>query len=106
MRLLRSAVVVVALGVFSTSVSAAPIVIDFESLGDLDTLSQLSVGGISFTGGIALVSGVNGGSLNDSDFPRQETSSRSTPTRPGSESTLREGRPASAATLPTIRKSR
>ena len=66
MRLLRSAVVVVALGVFSTPVSAAEITFDFENLNEFDSLSGLDGGGISFSGGIALLSGV---SLNELEFP-------------------------------------
>jgi hypothetical protein len=70
MRLLRSALVVVALGVFSTSVSAAPILIDFESMADGEALgAQFTADGIFFNGATALIAGSQGGSLNDVDFP-------------------------------------
>ena len=70
MRIFRIALLVVALGAFSTSVSAAPILIDFESFGDLEDLAgQFAADGIQFTGGTALLSGVLGGSLNEFEFP-------------------------------------
>ena len=70
MRLLRSALLVSALAIYSSPVHAAPILIDFESLSDLeDVTGQFSADGILFTGATALVAGAVGGSLNEIDFP-------------------------------------
>ncbi len=70
MRLLRSALVVMALGLFSVKAEAAPVVIDFESLTDFEEVTnQFAADGVLFTGALAALSGVVGGSLNEVDFP-------------------------------------
>jgi hypothetical protein len=59
-----------ALGLFSVKADAAPVLIDFETLSDLeDVTNQFAANGILFTGATALLSGSVGGSLNDVDFP-------------------------------------
>jgi PEP-CTERM motif len=70
MRLLRSALVVMVLGLFSVKAEAAPVLIDFESLADFDAVTnQFAADGILFTGATALLTGSVGGSLNEFDFP-------------------------------------
>ena len=70
MRLLRSALVVMALGLLSVKAEAAPVLIDFETLGDFeDVTNQFAADGILFAGATAFVSGAVGGSLNEVDFP-------------------------------------
>lgn len=70
MRLFRTALLVLALGVYSTPASAASILIDFESLADLELVtSQFAASGLLFSGATALQSGAIGGSLNELEFP-------------------------------------
>jgi hypothetical protein len=70
MRLLRSALVVMAVGLFSVKAEAAPVLIDFDSLADLtDITNQFAGSGVLFTGALALAAGSTGGSLNEFDFP-------------------------------------
>jgi hypothetical protein len=70
MRIFRNALLVAALAACATPVTAAPVLIDFESLSDLDVVTtQFEADGISFTGATALLSGALGGSLNEFDFP-------------------------------------
>jgi hypothetical protein len=65
MRLLRSALIVVALSLYSTQAYAAEIVIDFEDLAEFDDVAN-HYGGVTFTGATVLTAGV---SLNELDFP-------------------------------------
>ena len=64
MRMLRSALLVAALAFIATPVSAAPILIDFESLTEGDTPSLLS--GVTFDSAMVLTAG---SSLNEIEFP-------------------------------------
>jgi hypothetical protein len=64
MRMLRSALLAGALAFVATPVSAAPILIDFESLVEFDTPGLLS--GVSFTGAMAATAVT---SLNEIDYP-------------------------------------
>jgi hypothetical protein len=64
MRMLRSALLVAGLAVMATPVSAAPILIDFESLAEFDTPGLLS--GVTFNGAMVLTAG---SSVNEIEFP-------------------------------------
>ena len=69
MRPFRCAVVVLALALLPAPAAAAPIFSSFETLLDLEELTdQLAADGILFTGATALQSGALGGSLNQDEF--------------------------------------
>ena len=56
------------LGSMALCAHAAPTTIGFEDLSDLDPLSNQYTG-LAFQGGLGLLSGAQGGSLNEIDFP-------------------------------------
>jgi hypothetical protein len=66
-RLLVLAVLGISLGTART-VSAAPIVFNFDSFADLTTLTN-QIAGLTFIDATVLTSGAVGGSLNEFDFP-------------------------------------
>jgi hypothetical protein len=68
MRLVRTITLALALGAYAAPVSAAPILIDFESLADLEELTT-QFAGLTFSGATGLQSGALGGSLNEFEFP-------------------------------------
>jgi hypothetical protein len=70
MRILRAVLLIAVFAVSARSATAAPILIDFETLADFETVTtQFSADGVSFNGATALQAGAIGGSLNDTDFP-------------------------------------
>jgi hypothetical protein len=70
MRTLRAVLLALLLAAAATPAAAEPVLIDFETLGDLEEVTtQFAAYGITFTGATALVSGAVGGSLNEIDYP-------------------------------------
>jgi hypothetical protein len=68
MRILRTGVLCLALSCLARPVSAAPIVIDFDGLGDFESVTnQFAALGVTFSGAEAHTS--PGGLLNEFDFP-------------------------------------
>ena len=67
-----AAILVCSIGLISTkpSIAAASVLIDFESLTDLEPVTnQFSSQGVLFSNTTALVSGLLGGTLNEINFP-------------------------------------
>jgi hypothetical protein len=70
MRLLRIGLLVFAVSVCARPAAAVPILLDFESLADMEILdTQFAASGLLFSGATALRSGSLGGSLNELEFP-------------------------------------
>jgi hypothetical protein len=70
MRFVRTAILAFGLGIYSSPAAAAPILIDFEGLSDLDLVTtEFAALGLVFSGATVLQSGAVGGSLNELDFP-------------------------------------